>query len=166
MIDAAPELVRRARALRVAAFDVDGVLTDGRLIFGSDGSEYKAFHVRDGLGLQRLAACGIIPAIITGRESPIVSRRMHELGINHVYQGAEDKLATLHSLLAELGIGLEHVAYMGDDLPDLTCLEAVGLPVTCSDACEEVLQAAALVTARPGGTASAFRPWVSALAPS
>jgi 3-deoxy-D-manno-octulosonate 8-phosphate phosphatase (KDO 8-P phosphatase) len=93
-----------AAGIRLAIFDVDGVLTDGRLILGPEGEEFKSFHVRDGHGLVMLRDSGVALAIISGRESPAVARRMRELGVEHVYQGCRDKLAVLSSLLDEIGI--------------------------------------------------------------
>ena len=92
------DLAARARAIRLAAFDVDGVLTDGRLLLGPNGEEFKQFHVRDGYGLVMLREAGIILAIITGRSAPVVAQRMAELGIRHVYQGCKDKLAAVNEL--------------------------------------------------------------------
>lgn len=140
-----------ATKLALAAFDVDGVMTDGRLYLGPDGAEYKAFHVRDGLGLKRLQNAGIQVAVITGRTSAVVSARMKELGIEHVYQGVADKLACMSALLETLGLEARHASYMGDDLPDLPVMQAVGLPVAVADACAEVRASARVITQAFGG---------------
>lgn len=144
-------LAARAAAIRLAAFDVDGVLTDGRIILGPGGDEYKAFHVRDGQGLVSLREAGIELAIITGRRSPVVERRMAELGIVHVHQGVGDKRACLAGLLADLGLEAAASCYVGDDLPDLEAVKLAGLGVAVADACAELKAAAAWVTGAPGG---------------
>ncbi|MBK6961908.1 MAG: HAD-IIIA family hydrolase [Gammaproteobacteria bacterium] len=153
------DAVAAARRIRLAVFDVDGVLTDGKLFYGADGGEYKAFHVRDGLGIKLLQRAGMQVAIITGRNSPSVTRRATELGINHLIQGREDKLEALRELLAthfpEWGEDLAGVAYMGDDLPDLAAICAVGLGMTVADACPAVLDKARWRTTRPGGAGAA-----------
>lgn len=123
----APLLVR-ARAIRLAAFDVDGTLTDGRLYFAADGSEMRCFHVADGLGLKLLQAAGIQIALITARRSPLVVARAHELGIDEVHQGVHDKGETLAALCTRLNIPLQATCFMGDDLPDLPALALCGLP--------------------------------------
>jgi 3-deoxy-D-manno-octulosonate 8-phosphate phosphatase (KDO 8-P phosphatase) len=107
---------------RAAIFDVDGVLTDGRVYIGADGEVVKAFATLDGQGLKLLAAGGIVPIVVTGRDSPAVRRRMADLGIGHTAYGADDKLAAANDLLAALGLGWERVAAMGDDWPDLPIL--------------------------------------------
>lgn len=153
------QAIAAARGIRLAVFDVDGVLTDGRLYYGADGGEYKAFHVRDGLGIKLLQRAGIRVAIITGRNSPSVSRRAAELGIDHLLQGREDKLDALRELLAahfcDWGDDLSAVAYMGDDLPDLPAIRAVGLGMTVADACPAVLARAHWCSVRPGGAGAA-----------
>src|SRR5690606_27388275 len=117
--DVMSDLLQRARAVKLAIFDVDGVLTDGRLYFLEDGSEFKTFNTLDGHGIKMLIASGVRTAIISGRKTPVVERRANNLGIQHLFQGREDKLVVLDGLLAELGLSYEQVAYLGDDLPDL-----------------------------------------------
>lgn len=124
----------RAARIRLAVFDVDGVLTDGRLWYSDDGRELKSFHVRDGLGLKRLMKHGIEVAIITARMSSMVTRRAGELGIAHVYQDQQDKLDCLKTLLHALDLPPDAVAYAGDDLPDLAVMQHVGLAATVADA--------------------------------
>ena len=102
------------------------MLTDGKLYFLVDGSEFKTFNTLDGHGIKMLIASGVRTAIITGRDTPVVERRARNLGIQHLYQGREDKLAVLDELLGELGLGYEQVAYLGDDLPDLPVIRRVG----------------------------------------
>ena len=131
--------------------DVDGVLSDGSLYFGNSGEEIKAFSTPDGLGIKLLQQYGIIPAIITGRSSALLARRAENLGIEHVYQGRDDKLTVLKSLCSDLAIPLEETAYMGDDLPDLSAIANAGLGVTPANGSEHVKQHADLVTERRGG---------------
>ncbi len=141
----------RASALRLLALDVDGVLTDGRLYYGNDGEELKAFNIKDGLGLKLLQRAGVAVAIITGRRSQIVERRAAELGIAHVVQGREDKRVALEELCASLGLALAQCAYMGDDLPDLGALRAAAIGLAPADAVDAVAEAADWQSRYPGG---------------
>jgi len=143
--------LQKARAIQLLVLDVDGVLTDGRLWYGNDNEELKAFHIQDGLGIKLLLRAGIDVAIITGRSSALVARRGSELGIRHVIQGREDKLVALRGLCAELNVELNTVAYIGDDLPDLSAIRAVGLGVTVANGHRLVAQHAAYTTERDGG---------------
>ena len=127
------DLLVRAAKIRLACFDVDGTLTDGRLMFDSQGRELKAFHVRDGQGLVLLKRAGIAVALVTARASTIAERRAAELGIEAFTQ-VGDKLGCVQGIADRLGIGLEAVAFMGDDLADLPVLQAAGLAVAPSDA--------------------------------
>lgn len=145
------ELQQRALKVRVLVLDVDGVLTDGSLYLGNDGSEYKRFHSRDGQGLVMLRDAGLDIAIISGRSSPAVAERMSELGIVHVYQGVSNKMSVLGQLLRGLDLAAEQAAFLGDDLPDLAALQGVGLGIAVADAPLIVQQAAHHVTQRPGG---------------
>ena len=145
------KIVDRAARIELAVFDVDGVMTDGSIMLGSDGHEYKAFNVRDGHGLVMLGKMGVERAVITGRVSPAVNTRMKELAIKHVYQGVQDKLAMLKSILDTEGISAENVCYVGDDEPDIVVMNAVGFPVAVADAEKRVREAAIWVTTRPGG---------------
>lgn len=145
------DLGEAAGRLRLLALDVDGVLTDGRIVYGNDGEELKAFSIKDGLGIKLAQRAGLQVAIITGRSSTIVARRAAELGIDLVVQGREDKLVALRELCASLDITPEECAYMGDDLPDLAAILAAGLGLTVSDAAAPVLEAADWVSARAGG---------------
>lgn len=128
------DILARAHKIRLALFDVDGVLTDGRLIFNADGEEIKAFHSRDGHGLKLLMEAGIEVGVITARSSKAVTHRMHHLGIPHVFQGQQDKRATYLALIERLGLTHEQIAYMGDDVIDLPVLSRVGLAATVQDA--------------------------------
>jgi 3-deoxy-D-manno-octulosonate 8-phosphate phosphatase (KDO 8-P phosphatase) len=149
------EVMQRAALVQLAVFDVDGVLTDGRLILGDDGQEYKAFHSRDGHGLRMLQDSGITVAIITGRTSQVVAKRTRELGIEHVYQGRRDKLPALEELLDRLQLRNEAVAYVGDDVVDLPVMRRVGLAVAVGDAHAYVKRHVHWVTAAHGGRGAA-----------
>lgn len=140
-----------ARAIRLLVLDVDGVLTDGRLYYSESGHEAKTFHIHDGLGIKLLQRSGIDVAIITGRSSQLLARRAQELGIVHVIQGREDKLTALQELAEPLGIERQEIAYMGDDLPDLSAIRHVGLGMTVCDANPLVRQHARWVAQLPGG---------------
>jgi len=144
-----------AASVQLAAFDIDGTLTDGRIIIGDNGELAKAFSVRDGLGLRLLMDAGIHVAIITARESKIVTRRCEELRIDHVLQGVKDKAGAFTSLAAELNIPIENTAFMGDDLPDLPALRIAGLAACVGDAVTEVKAHCHWVSTVPGGHGAA-----------
>jgi 3-deoxy-D-manno-octulosonate 8-phosphate phosphatase (KDO 8-P phosphatase) len=146
---------QRAAAVRLMAFDVDGTLTDGGIHIGPDGETFKRFSVRDGLGLVLLRQAGIEVAIITGRQSAIVTRRAAELGIATVLQGVGDKAAALRDLADARGLSLDHCGFMGDDWPDLTVMQAVGFAAAVPDAAPEVLQAAHWTARLPAGGGAA-----------
>jgi len=143
-----PEILRRIRAL---ALDVDGVLTDGALFYSSAGDEIKAFHVRDGAALRYWHAAGRLSIWLSGRESAAVTRRACELGVNRLISGVDDKLPALRRTCAELEINPADCAYIGDDLPDMAPMAAVGLAIAVADAAPEVREAAAAVTVSVGG---------------
>jgi len=145
------DLMQKIPQIRLVAFDVDGVFTDGKLYFLADGSEFKTFHVHDGLGIKMLHDAQIITAIITGRKSAVVTLRAQNLGIKHVYQGREDKLVALKELLTKLNLSLEQTAYMGDDLPDLPAICAAGLSAAPANAVAQVKQHASIITKLAGG---------------
>ncbi|MGP8290502.1 KdsC family phosphatase [Vreelandella zhanjiangensis] len=144
-------LLDRLRHVRLLALDVDGVLTDGRLYFQTDGVEIKAFHTQDGHGLKLLKRVGIHVALITGRDSPMVSLRASALGIAHVHQGCEDKLTTLKGLCQQLNLDLSQVAYCGDDLPDLAPIKRSGIGITVPNAPDYMHTHADWITDRLGG---------------
>jgi YrbI family 3-deoxy-D-manno-octulosonate 8-phosphate phosphatase len=141
----------RWTAIELLVLDVDGVLTDGGIVYGSGGLEVKQFHVRDGSGLKYWHLAGKRSAILTGRSSPVVETRAAELGIATVVQGAADKLQAYRRLLDETETSPEAVCYVGDDLPDLPPLRHCGLAVAVADACPEVVADAHYVTRGPGG---------------
>ena len=145
------QLVERARRLRLAIFDVDGVMTDGTLYIGPDGEQVKAFNILDGHGLKMLQAAGIHTAIISGRSSEAVAWRARELGISHVSQGVGDKVAEFERLRAALGAEPSECAFMGDDIPDLAVMRLCGLAVSVPNGAEPVREAAHYVTRAAGG---------------
>ena len=126
-------VLERARRVRLLVLDVDGVLTDGRLHISASGEEIKVFHVRDGSGLVAVQRAGITVAIISGRDSPAVSRRAAELGIRHVRQGCADKFPVYEQMISELGLAPEQVGFVGDDVVDLPIMLRVGLAVSPRD---------------------------------
>ena len=144
-------VLRLASAVRLLILDVDGVLTDGRLYYGADGVQLTAFHARDGSAIKRLLGAGVPVAAISGRTSPAAARRLAELGVRHVYTGVEDKGEALDGLCAATGVVAEHMAHIGDDVPDLPLFERVGLAVAVPDAHPCVLARAHWVTAARGG---------------
>jgi len=153
--DLPADIRERAARIKLAIFDVDGVLTDGSLIYAADGHELKAFHVHDGLGLKRLLANHIEVAVITARMSMIVTERMADLGVAHVYQGQDDKLACFEQLLHALKLEPANVAYTGDDLPDLAVMQRVGLSVAVANAHPWVRERAHWRTRLAGGAGAA-----------
>lgn len=144
-------LVKRAKSIRVVGFDVDGVLTDGRLVYGNDGSEAKSFHVHDGLGLKLLQQAGLVTIVISARASAATQRRLTELGVAHVHLGVRDKLPLFEQITTGLGHGWQNAAYMGDDLPDLGILARVHLPATVPEAVPAVIERCLWVAKRPAG---------------
>ena len=144
-------LVARAAKVRLLVLDVDGVLTDGTLVYGPGGEEVKRFHVRDGYALVAARRAGLAVAVISGRASAAVTRRLAELEIEEVHQGVRDKAARLAELTARLGRARGEIAAMGDDLPDLPLMSAAGLALAPADAAPEVRRAADWVSRQPGG---------------
>ncbi|GGA08294.1 KdsC family phosphatase [Dyella caseinilytica] len=145
------DLLARAAKIRLAAFDVDGTLTDGRLWYSESGHETKVFHVHDGLGLKRLQANGIHVAIISARISHPLALRAEELDIAHVYQGQNDKRECLRQILEALNLRPEEVAFVGDDLPDLPAMANCGLAVAVANAHPWVVERAHWQTQLGGG---------------
>lgn len=139
------------RQIKLLLLDVDGVMTDGRIIYDNDGGETKAFDVKDGHGLKLVQRAGIQVGIITGRQSAIVARRAAELGIDLVYQGAKDKRLPFAEILDKLALTPAEVAYVGDDIVDLPVMRQVGFAATVADAMDDVKPFAHLVTRRKGG---------------
>ncbi|MCE2657457.1 MAG: KdsC family phosphatase [Rubrivivax sp.] len=150
-----PELLLQAQGLgpgmRAAFFDVDGVLTDGRLFISEQGEDFKAFHVLDGHGLKLLAMAGIEPVVITGRDSPAVRRRMADLGVRECHYGVADKLQVAQAWLDAKGVAWAEVAAIGDDWPDLPLLTRAGFACAPPNAHAEVISRVHHVTAAAGG---------------
>ena len=144
-------LAKKCAEIQLVLTDVDGVLTDGRVIFDNQGVESKQFHIRDGQGMRLWQQSGGTLGIVTGRSSQVVKLRAAELDIDIVRQGVKDKLHVVRSICEELHLQLSQVAYLGDDLPDWAVIKHVGLGVAVGDAAEELQQDADYVTSLPGG---------------
>jgi 3-deoxy-D-manno-octulosonate 8-phosphate phosphatase (KDO 8-P phosphatase) len=144
-------LIERANDIRLLVLDVDGVLTDGRLIFSARGEEQKVFHVRDGAGIVQVLKAGLQIAVISGRQSKAVDKRMTELGVTWVRQGISDKLGALRELLDILALGPQAVATVGDDTPDLPIFGVARLAIAVADAHPSVKSQAHFITQANGG---------------
>ncbi|BBP43210.1 3-deoxy-manno-octulosonate-8-phosphatase KdsC [Thiosulfativibrio zosterae] len=144
-------LTLKAKKIKLLLLDVDGVMTDNRLIYGDDGQEYKAFYTRDGHGMVMLQKSGIDIGIITGRKSQLVENRMRDLKVKHLYQGVPDKLPTFLELVEKLSLRMSEVAYVGDDILDLPILKRVGLSVTPADGDQEVKSRVDYISQFKGG---------------
>ena len=147
----APDIVEKAKKIKLLILDVDGVLTDNRLIYSDDGIEHKSFYTRDGHGMVMLQKSAVEIAIITGRKSQLVTNRMHDLKVKHVHQGVPDKLPTFLKLVEDLGLSMDQIAYVGDDILDLPILMRIGFSVAPSDADAEVKPRVDYVSQHPGG---------------
>ncbi len=145
------DAISRARRIRLVAFDIDGVMTDGTLFLGDDGQEYKGFNSLDGHGLKMLKGSGVELAIITGRSSRVVENRALNLGIDIVHQGAHDKLAVYEALCRKLALQCDETAYMGDDVVDLPVMRRAGLAITVPAAPELVKAHSHYITGREAG---------------
>ena len=137
--------------LKLVGFDVDGVFTDGRFYLSDDGIESKAFFTQDGFGIRQLIEAGIEVAVISGRQSVAVERRMAELGVKYVEQGCKDKVAAFDAVISELGLTTADTAYVGDDIPDIALLEYSGFAIAVANAVPEVKGVANTVTHASGG---------------
>ena len=137
--------------VRLIAFDIDGVFTDGRFYLSDDGVETKAFHTQDGYGVRRLIDAGMAVGVISGRNSSAVEKRMAELRVQHVVLGCKDKVAAMDDLATALNISIAECAYVGDDLPDLPLLEHVGFSVAVANAVPALQEYCDYVTTKPGG---------------
>jgi len=149
------DILNRTKDIKLLIFDVDGVLTDGSIIIGDDGEEYKAFHSRDGHGMKLLQYSGVEIGIITGRTSKVVEHRMTSLGISHVYQGQKTKLPAFEKMIKQLELKPEQCAYVGDDWVDLDIMRRVGLAIAVQDADQLVREKAHWITKANGGKGAA-----------
>jgi len=149
------EIIDRASNIKIIVFDVDGVLTDGSLYLDNHDNEYKAFYVRDGHGIKMLMESGVEIGVITGRDSPVVVRRMTELGISHFYQGCQEKRPVFDALLKRLDLAATEAAYVGDDIVDLPVMLRAHLAIAVADAHPLVKQHAHWVTPNAGGRGAA-----------
>ena len=145
------ELKAKASKIKLVAFDVDGVLTDGSITYDENGVEYKTFNVKDGQGIVRITKAGIKTAIITARENGTVKHRFENLGMTKLYMGQKNKILAMEEMLKEFNLDFSEVAYMGDDLPDICCLEKVGLACCPNDAVDEVKEIAHFISSKDGG---------------
>jgi YrbI family 3-deoxy-D-manno-octulosonate 8-phosphate phosphatase len=141
----------KAAQIKLVAFDVDGVLTNGDIIYSDKGEELKTFNVKDGHGMFSLSKKGFITAIITARISPIVERRAKDLDITHVFQGTKNKIIAMQELLDTYNLDYSQVAYIGDDIPDICILEKAGLAFCPNDAVDEVKKICHCVLTKQGG---------------
>ena len=151
----APEILLAAQDIRIAFFDIDGVLTDGGVFFSEDGETLKRFSVLDGYGLKLLRMAGIVPAVITGRDSKPLRVRLEALGVEHVRYGIEDKLSVAREMLAQLGFDWTQAAAIGDDWPDLAMLGSAAFAAAPANAHAEVRALAHYVTVARGGEGAA-----------
>lgn len=150
-----PTILEKAKKIRLVIFDVDGILTTGKLIYDANGVSDKEFHVLDGQGMKLLQKTGVKVGIITTCRSAVTAKRMQDLNIEHVYQNQTDKLPAYLNLKEKLQLTDEQIAYIGDDLPDLPILRRVGLPVTVPHAPKIIQQHAAMITQTKGGHGAA-----------
>nr|WP_040657210.1 HAD-IIIA family hydrolase [Orenia marismortui] len=151
MISVDDILKDKAEKIKLFITDVDGVLTDGRIVLGNNGEEFKFFHVHDGKGIQLAHEAGIKTAIITGRESKLVQRRADELSIQEVHQNIKDKIKVFNSILEKYQVSEDEVAYIGDDVNDLEILKRVGLSFTPANGVDKVKEAVDYITTKEGG---------------
>lgn len=145
------DLVRKCKKIKLFVCDVDGVFSDGRIYLGNDGEELKAFHTKDGFGIKALGANGVDVAVITGRRSMIVEKRMQALNVKHIVQGEENKLPALKNIMDSLNLSPGQVAYIGDDMPDYDCMKYVGLAIAVYDAHPQILAISDYRTTIRGG---------------
>lgn len=141
----------RASKIKLAAFDVDGVMTDGSITYDENGVEYKTFNAKDGQGITMLNNAGIITAIITARNNGTVQHRAENLRFKEIHQGSKNKLETLNEILAKYNLTLDETAYMGDDIPDICILEKTGLAGCPADAVDEVKAVSCFIASKNGG---------------
>lgn len=145
------DLKEKAKKIKLLAFDVDGVMTDGSITLDENGVEYKTFNAKDGQGLVRMAESGFITAIITARNNGTVAHRAKSLHITELHQGKKFKLPVLEELRVKYNLSYDEISYMGDDLPDICCLEKVGLACCPADGVKEVKEVCNFVAQKDGG---------------
>ena len=145
------ELIKKASKIKLAAFDIDGVMTDGSLTFDENGVEYKTFNAKDGQGVVMITKAGIITTVITARDNGTVKHRFEVLGMTRLFMGQKNKILAMEQLLKDYNLDFSQVAYMGDDLPDLCVLEKVGLACCPNDAVDEVKKVCHFVSSKNGG---------------
>lgn len=145
------DIKESAKKIKMLVFDVDGVMTDGSVTYDENGVEYKTFNVKDGHGLVRMAQLGFVTAIITARNNGTVEHRAKNLNITELYQGQKYKLPALEELRKKYNLSYDEISYMGDDLPDICCLEKVGLACCPKDAVDEVKDIAHFKSSKKGG---------------
>ena len=144
-------VLSKLKRIKLLLLDVDGVLTDGKIIYNDNGEETKVFNVKDGLGMRLLMEAGIHLGIITGRRSNALYSRCKDLGINLIYDGVGNKIDVLDALLDQTGVSAEEIAFIGDDLPDLALMKTIGLSIAVGDAHKMILDNADMVTSANGG---------------
>ncbi len=145
--------MKNLKEIKLFAMDVDGTLTDGKIYMGNDGELFKAFNVKDGLGIKLLKDSGIVPAIITGRNSQIVANRCLELGLTEFHQGVKNKAAKLTELMDQYGLTAEQTAYIGDDMNDLSAIKTAGITFAPSDCADSLKPYIDILLTRPAGQA-------------
>jgi len=145
------ENIEKLKRVKILALDVDGVLTDGGIIYSNSGQETKVFNVTDGLGIRLLMASGIKVCVITGRRSKALNHRCSNLGITDIYDGVTNKAEVINLILEQTGFSAEEIAFVGDDLPDLSIMKRVGLPIAVANAHRAVVENADMVTSVKGG---------------
>ncbi|MEE8414777.1 MAG: HAD-IIIA family hydrolase [Desulfobacterales bacterium] len=143
--------IDKLKRIKLLALDVDGVLTDGGIIYSNKDQETKVFNVKDGLGIRLLMASGIKVCVITGRRSKALYHRCSDLGITDIYDNVSDKAGAINLILEQTGFSAEEIAFVGDDLPDLSVMKRVGLPIAVADAHCDVIESADMVTSAKRG---------------
>lgn len=146
-----PAFKEQLKSVKLLSLDVDGILTDGGLYYTETGDELRKFNVKDGMGMKKAREAGVELCIISASTTNAIEERGKRLGLKHVHTGAKNKIDILRGICDELGIGLENVAHMGDDLNDIPIMEAIGTPITVSDAVEAVKEKTCYITQKAGG---------------
>ncbi|MGB5158129.1 KdsC family phosphatase [Desulfobacterium sp. N47] len=151
MIFKVPDAKTRLKHVRLLLLDVDGVMTDGTIIYDDNNIQTQTFHVRDGLGIRLLMLAGIEVGVITGRKSEALHHRCKNLHIGYIYDNVKNKVEILHEIIAKTGINADDIAYMGDDLPDISIMKEVGIPIAVANAHEIIIEISHIVTSAKGG---------------